>query len=203
MKIQKMKMSEITPYFNNARDNSAAIQPTKASIERYGFVKPIIVDKDGVIIAGHTRYVASFQLGLTEVPVVVSDLNEEKAKAYRIADNKLAEKSHFDEQALIDELRRMEVPAEMQEFFFEDVDTMLNGDIPDFNTPTMSYSGNDEAAEASTGEQSSQMQGQSETDTEEETEEETHRPYVPYYEDGKMRMLVVCPYCNNVEEIEL
>lgn len=93
MKVKSVKLSEIFPYYDNPRDNTNAVEPTKESIKRFGFVKPILVDKAGVIIAGHTRYVAAYQLGMEFVPVVYSDMDDEMAKKYRILDNKLAEKS--------------------------------------------------------------------------------------------------------------
>ena len=114
MKTEIVKLSDITPYFNNPRENFNAVAPVMESIKRFGFTKPIIVDKKGVIIAGHTRYIAAFQLGMKKVPVIYSDMDEEKAKLFRIADNKLAEKSGFDEDALVEELRKMEVPEDMQ-----------------------------------------------------------------------------------------
>ena len=100
MKISKVKISDIKPYFNNPRDNSNAVIPTMESIKRYGFIKPIICDKEGVIICGHTRYLAAFRLGHEFVPVIYSDMDEEKAKHFRIADNKVAEKSEYDEEKL-------------------------------------------------------------------------------------------------------
>ena len=137
MNIKSVKLSEIYPYYDNPRDNSNAVEPTKESIRRFGFVKPILVDKAGVIIAGHTRYVAAYQLGLEFVPVVYSDMDDEQAKKYRILDNKLAEKSSFDEDQLLEELRQMEVPSDMQAFFFEDIDQMLNFSFDSINQKIM------------------------------------------------------------------
>ena len=133
MKVKSVKLSEIFPYYDNPRDNTNAVEPTKESIKRFGFVKPILVDKAGVIIAGHTRYVAAYQLGMEFVPVVYSDMDDEMAKKYRILDNKLAEKSSFDEDQLLEELRNMEVPTDMQAFFFEDINQMLNFSLDSIN----------------------------------------------------------------------
>ena len=80
MEIKELKITEIQPYYNNPRNNSRAIKPTAESIRRFGFTKPILVDKNNIIIAGHTRYEAAIQLGLQKVPVVVSDTEEEKIK---------------------------------------------------------------------------------------------------------------------------
>lgn len=141
MKVKSVKLSEIFPYYDNPRDNTNAVEPTKESIKRFGFVKPILVDKAGVIIAGHTRYVAAYQLGMEFVPVVYSDMDDEMAKKYRILDNKLAEKSSFDEDQLLEELRNMEVPTDMQAFFFEDINQMLNFSLDSINQQAEEYGG--------------------------------------------------------------
>ena len=104
MKIKLVELSKVIPYFNNPRDNQDAIEPVVNSIKKYGFIKPIIVDRNNVIIAGHTRFLAAVRIGMKKIPIVVSDLNEESVKVFRIADNKLAEKSVFDENLLIEEL---------------------------------------------------------------------------------------------------
>jgi len=198
MKTEIVKLSDITPYFNNPRENFNAVAPVMESIKRFGFTKPIIVDKKGVIIAGHTRYIAAFQLGMKKVPVIYSDMDEEKAKLFRIADNKLAEKSGFDENALIEELRKMEVPEEMQAFFFEDIKDLLNFDYGSMEIPADNPL--DGEGEESTDEGED---GTGEEPAQTETSEDEHEVYVPYTENGKRLMRVVCPYCNNIETIEL
>ena len=91
MKVVNFKLTEIKPYENNPRDNARAISKVAESIRQFGFKVPIIVDKDNVLITGHTRYLASQELGLEEVPVIVAeDLTEEKVKAFRLADNKVS-----------------------------------------------------------------------------------------------------------------
>lgn len=91
-----------------------------ASIREFGFKVPIIADKDGVIIAGHTRLKAAEKLGLETVPVVVaSDLTEEQAKALRLADNKTAELAEWDPDILLKELSEMGGGIDMQAFGFE------------------------------------------------------------------------------------
>lgn len=87
MEVLQRPIREITPYENNPRNNDSAVDAVAASIREFGWQQPIVVDKDGVIIAGHTRYKAARKLGLAEVPVVVADnLTEEQIKAYRLAD---------------------------------------------------------------------------------------------------------------------
>jgi len=76
-----MAPSEITPYENNPRINSGAVDVVARSIQEYGFKQPIVVDKDNVIIVGHTRWKAALKLALKEVPVLVAaDLDEKKAR---------------------------------------------------------------------------------------------------------------------------
>ena len=138
MKIQVKPVSEVMPYFNNPRNNRAAIEPVAESIKRYGFVKPIIVDTNNVIIAGHTRYFASQLLGLDTIPVVVSGMDEHKAQMYRIIDNKVAEKAFYDDGKLMEELKSMNLES-MQTFFFEDLLDLV-GNTPEFPSPQPSSS---------------------------------------------------------------
>ena len=110
MKIINKKIKEIKPYENNPRKNDEAVKYVAESIKQFGFKVPIVVDKDNVIVAGHTRYKASQELGLEEVPCIVADdLNEEQIKAYRLADNKVSEKAEWDLDILNDEIGRAHV----------------------------------------------------------------------------------------------
>jgi hypothetical protein len=208
MKVKSVKLSEIFPYYDNPRDNTNAVEPTKESIKRFGYVKPILVDKAGVIIAGHTRYVAAYQLGMEFVPVVYSDMDDEMAKKYRILDNKLAEKSSFDEDQLLEELRNMEVPTDMQAFFFEDINQMLNFSLDSINQQAEEYGGfqddysqvDDENFEAPSNEEA----GESEEASSDEEEDPAKDLFVlKEREDGSHYMKVVCPYCGNMETIEI
>lgn len=208
MKVKSVKLSEIFPYYDNPRDNTNAVEPTKESIKRFGFVKPILVDKAGVIIAGHTRYVAAYQLGMEFVPVVYSDMDDEMAKKYRILDNKLAEKSSFDEDQLLEELRTMEVPTDMQAFFFEDINQMLNFSLDSINQQAEEYGGfqddysqvDEENFEAPSNEEA----GESDDAPSDEEEDPAKDLFVlKEREDGSHYMKVVCPYCGNMETIEI
>lgn len=208
MKVKSVKLSEIFPYYDNPRDNTNAVEPTKESIKRFGFVKPILVDKAGVIIAGHTRYVAAYQLGMEFVPVVYSDMDDEMAKKYRILDNKLAEKSSFDEDQLLEELRNMEVPTDMQAFFFEDINQMLNFSLDSINQQAEEYGGfqddysqvEEENFEAPSNEEA----GESEEAPSDEEEDPAKDLFVlKEREDGSHYMKVVCPYCGNMETTEI
>lgn len=129
MDIQNITIDKIIPYWNNARNNSKAIKPVEDSIKKFGFNQPLVVDKNFEIICGHTRYFALLNLGYKEVPCIIADLDEEKARQYRIADNKTSEFASWDEEKLIRELRTMNVPTDMQDFFFEPIDQLLGFDV--------------------------------------------------------------------------
>jgi len=95
MQIYQRPLSDIKPYEKNPRKKHN-IHKVMKSIKDFGFQQPIVVDRAGVIIVGHSRYLASQELGLETVPVVIADLSPENAKAYRIADNKTNEDSEWD-----------------------------------------------------------------------------------------------------------
>jgi hypothetical protein len=114
MLVEMRPIDSVRPYENNPRLNDAAVDAVAASIKEYGFRQPIVVDEDGVIIVGHTRFKAALKLGQTEVPVhVAAGLSEAQAKAYRIADNQTAQLSTWDDDKLPLEL------AGLQEMGFD------------------------------------------------------------------------------------
>jgi len=110
MKIEIADISSIKPYENNPRKLSeTAIEKVAMSLKEYGFRQPIVVDKDRVIVAGHTRFRASKKLGLKQVPVsIIDNLTEEQINAYRIADNRTAEESEWDNELLKMEIKELE-----------------------------------------------------------------------------------------------
>jgi DNA modification methylase len=109
MKIELRKLSEIKPYPGNPRVNDDAVEAVAASIREFGFRQPIVVDTEGVIIVGHTRYKAALKLGLEKAPVhVAKDLTPEQIKAYRIADNKTNELSDWNYDLLPIELGELQ-----------------------------------------------------------------------------------------------
>jgi len=133
VKIEMRRLSEIRPYEKNPRVNDQAVDAVAHSIQEYGFRQPIVVDAEGVIIVGHTRWKAAQKLGLAEVPVHVAlDLPPEKVKAYRLADNKLAELAEWDMDLLpieLSELRGMDIDLELLGFSAEDLEKMLGAGI--------------------------------------------------------------------------
>ena len=117
---------ELIPYGNNPRVNDYAVKKVLESIKEFGFRNPILVDADMVIIAGHTRREASILAGLKEVPyIIATDLTPEQVKAYRIADNKLAELAVWDEDLLREELFSLqEADFELEVMGFTEIDLM-------------------------------------------------------------------------------
>ena len=92
MQIIEKKVSELKPYKNNPRKNDKAVQYVANSIKEFGFKVPIVIDNGGVIVAGHTRWKAAKQLKIEKVPCIIADdLTPEQIKAFRLADNKVAE----------------------------------------------------------------------------------------------------------------
>jgi len=109
MKIEQRKISEIRPYKQNPRLNDDAVDAVAESIRRFGFRQPIVVDTDGVIVCGHTRWKAAKKLGLDTVPVhVATDLSPEQIRAYRVADNKTAGLATWDLDVLPLELAALQ-----------------------------------------------------------------------------------------------
>ena len=125
MKIIQMPLSDLVPYENNPRINDHAVDAVASSIREFGFKVPIIVDKENVIVAGHTRLKAALRLGLDTVPVIIADdLTPEQVKAFRLADNKTAEMAYFDIGKLQIELAGIE-DIDMAEFGFDlELDTL-------------------------------------------------------------------------------
>ncbi len=120
MKINDLPISALKPYENNPRNNENAIDAVANSIKNFGFKVPIVIDKDNVIICGHTRYCAALKLGLQNVPCIVADdLSPAQIKAFRLADNKVAELAKWDNVLLAAELDDLTVDFDMADFAFD------------------------------------------------------------------------------------
>jgi hypothetical protein len=114
MLVELRDIDTIKPYANNPRRNDRAVAAVAASIEAFGFRQPLVIDEDGVIIVGSTRYKAALLLGLKQVPVHVAvGLTPAQARAYRLADNKTAELAEWDDSLLVQEI------AALQEIDFD------------------------------------------------------------------------------------
>lgn len=122
MEVISKSIDEITPYINNPRNNDQAVDAVANSIKEFGWQQPIVVDKNMVIIVGHTRYKAAKRLKLDKVPVVVAtNLTDEQAKAYRLADNKVGELADWNDDLLSDELAGID-DIDMSDFGFDELD---------------------------------------------------------------------------------
>tara|TARA_R110000803_G_scaffold14887_5_gene41347 strand:+ start:1981 stop:2529 length:549 start_codon:yes stop_codon:yes gene_type:complete len=117
MKVETISLLHIKPYWRNARKNDETVEQIKQSIEAYGFNQPLVLDKDNVIITGHARYKALMQLGHDQAPCITLDISDKKAKAYRIADNKIGEQTRWNNDELVVELREIGNIEEMQTYF--------------------------------------------------------------------------------------
>ena len=138
MDILNLGLEEIKPYEKNPRNNDNAVDAVAASIREFGFKVPIIIDKDNIIVAGHTRYKAAKKLGLKTVPCIkADDLTDEQVKAFRLADNKVAEQAEWDFDLLNEELET--ITMDMDQFGFdlpeddeEETPTdIIEDDVPD------------------------------------------------------------------------
>lgn len=119
--IVYIPIDEVIPYENNPRNNDEAAEKLADSIRQFGFRNPIILDKDGVIIAGHTRVKAAQLLGYEKVPAIYADdMTEEQAKAFRIADNRYGEFADWDVDLLLGELKDLSDDFTAEDLGFDD-----------------------------------------------------------------------------------
>ena len=122
MEIVMKNIHELIPYEKNARKNDKAVPLVAKSIEQFGFKVPIVIDRNNVIVCGHTRYKAAHALGIEEVPCIIADdLTDQQIKAYRLADNKVAEVSKWDKGILSLEMNEI-FDFDMSDFGFEIAD---------------------------------------------------------------------------------
>lgn len=128
LNLIQMNIDDLVLYENNPRNNDGAVDAVAASINSFGFKVPIIIDKNNVVVCGHTRVKASKKLGMTEVPCIVADdLNEEQIKAFRLADNKVSELAEWNMDKLAEELKQIDM--DMLQFGFEDLESSLERDV--------------------------------------------------------------------------
>lgn len=121
MNIIEKPINEVIPYEKNPRINDNAVPAVVKSIEEFGFKVPIVIDKNGTIVTGHTRLKAAKKLGMKTVPCIVADdLTPEQIKAFRLADNKVAEAAEWDMELLNEELDGI-IDIDMSDFNFGDI----------------------------------------------------------------------------------
>lgn len=165
MKIIEMGINEITPYEKNARINDNAVEKVADSIREFGFKNPIIIDKNNVIIAGHTRLKAAIMLGMEKVPCICADdLTPEQVKAFRLIDNKTNEFAEWDHELLMDELKELMESSDInfESFGFDIPEDIENINFDDFFTDSgdsSGGSGEDKDKENEESDDSDDMQG--------------------------------------------
>lgn len=145
MEIVMKAIDELIPYINNPRHNDDAVDAVASSIKNFGFKVPIVVDGENEIVNGHTRLKAAKKLGLEEVPVIVADdLTEEQVKAFRLADNKVAEIATWDEELLaieLEELQNLDIDMDIIGFSEYEINSLMssdfeiNGNLDDYEEP--------------------------------------------------------------------
>ena len=136
MQIIQKQLGDIRPYPGNPRINDEAVDPVAESIREFGFKVPIVIDRTGEIINGHTRYKAAQKLNLKSVPVIVADdLSEEQIKAFRLADNKTSEIAQWDLELLFDEMSEI-TDLDMTLFGFEESDYSLDDILEETESET-------------------------------------------------------------------
>ena len=121
-KIYQKSVNDLIPYVNNPRNNAPAVDAVASSIAEFGFKVPIVIDKNNIIITGHTRLLAAKKLGLETVPVIIAgELTEAQIKAYRLVDNKVAELATWDNDLLAQEIEQLnDLDFDLTPFGFEE-----------------------------------------------------------------------------------
>lgn len=134
MNVIEKRLDEIKMYDNNPRNNSDAVPAVAKSIRKFGFKQPLVIDKAGVIVAGHTRYLAAKKIGLETVPCVVADdLTPKQINEYRIADNKTSEMARWNYLGLAREINSID-GSDLIDFGFTQYEIdALNGFQNDLN----------------------------------------------------------------------
>lgn len=137
MKIVEKQIDSITPYENNPRNNDNAVDAVAASIKEFGFRVPIVIDGSGVIVAGHTRHKAAQKLGLQKVPCIIADdLTPEQVKAFRLADNKVAELATWNTELEFLELSELDkIGFDMSLFGFDPFQNLDRGEVVEVPAP--------------------------------------------------------------------
>lgn len=137
MKIIEIDIDKIKPYTNNPRINENAVEKVAESIKQFGFKQPVVLDKNNIVVAGHTRLKASKKLNLKKIPCFYADdLTDEQIKAYRLADNKTGEFADWDIEKLnieLEELNNLDLSFDMSDFGFEEIEEDKKVEEDDFN----------------------------------------------------------------------
>ena len=134
MQIIEKRLKDIKPYSNNPRHNSKAVNAVKDSIIKFGFKVPIVIDKNNIIVCGHTRYRASKDIGLETVPCIIADdLSPEQINAFRLVDNRTSEFADWNFDKLAEELSEIDT-IDLSSFGFDDLMAGLSDSFLTNNT---------------------------------------------------------------------
>lgn len=204
MDVKNFRLADLKPYEKNPRKNDSAVDAVANSIEQFGFKVPIVIDSDNIIVCGHTRYKAAQKLGLESVPCVVADdLSPEQIKAFRLADNKVAELSSWDFRGLEFELGELkDFGLDMNNFgfhlsdfesiddFFEEVEPKGNSAEPPKNKTTEPTSER-KSPDAETAEPT--------VEKIEDTEPSEHSAELSNNEINPNK--IICPHCGRTFEL--
>ena len=186
MQIIEKSIADIRPYENNPRNNEAAIQYVANSIKDFGFKVPIVIDKNGTIITGHTRVLAAKKLGMKTVPCILADdLTPEQVKAFRLADNKVSEMADWNWAKLEKELDSLgNLDWDMSSLGFDMQFDEANEDFNSFFEPA-SPKGSQQVIQKETTAEAENNVGNENQDAEIE----------------KSAKSFVCPHCGKVIEL--
>ena len=120
MEIHEISITRLKEYENNPRTNDLAVEKVKYSIERFGFLFPVVIDINYVIVCGHTRVRACRELGVKNIPCIIADdLSEEQINLFRLVDNKTSEYSDWDFEKLQKELSLIDISIEKNQLLLE------------------------------------------------------------------------------------
>lgn len=190
--IKVLPITDIKPYWRNPRNNDSTVKALVKIIPQVGFNVPLFIDKDGVIIKGHARYKAAIQLGMTEIPCIISDKTEEENRLDRIADNKISELAEWDITELRYELEQIDFPLEDIGFDVPKMDYMQEVYQPEEYhavTPEKIHRSEQNLAEkVFSGQNLASNDQESETVMDIRQEQKTDKPY-------HSPIKIICPNC--------
>ena len=188
-RIIYLSPEQITPYKNNPRKNDKAVPYVMESIQKFGFKVPLIIDKDNVIVTGHTRHKAAIKLGLKEIPCIkADDLSPEQIKAFRLADNKTGEFATWDTDKLLEELEELEeLNFDLETIGFETLATDIDAFFAPIehyqSSPPVNRSGQTETPQYAAGNDDNNNVNNEQSDDTEKT-------------------VITCPHCGKEFDIE-
>lgn len=187
-RIIYLSPEQITPYKNNPRKNDKAVPYVMESIQNFGFKVPIIIDKDNVIVTGHTRHKAALKLGLKEIPCIkADDLTPEQIKAFRLADNKTGEFATWDTDKLLEELEELsEINFDMEDLGFDALIT----DIDAFFAPVENYQAPSPVRKPEQTETPQQIAGNDDNNVDDKQSDDTEKT------------AITCPHCGKEFDVE-